>query len=195
MILLFTGCKKEDAQPQKDEMLVSFTTSLVVGTEITLSVYNRGPFEIDFGDGELVEYGTSKNGYNFIENTVKGNNIKIYANNPNALDLIQLSDLKIISINVTNAKELRGLTINGNELQSIEVSQCIKLEYLNISDNLMNQAALDQLLGSLPIKNEDSVGSILVRKDSNKSDRNGRPTSKAIQLAKERFWDVYFHES
>ncbi len=96
---------------------------------------------------------------------------------------------QIEQLNLDNNGKLVGLYCENNNLSSLDVSKCKGLLYLLCFGNRLNEKAMDRLIASLPPREKDNVGSIVVV--NSKAEKEGNVCSKnAVKIANQKNWNV-----
>ena len=106
-------------------------------------------FQIDWGDGKLVEteeIGPNPDGWSWTDVTgtpVGGGEIKIYGGNIGYFACSSRVDgAQVTSLDVTNAPDLTDLTVNTNKLSALDLSHNAKLATLVCGNNPLTQLNL-----------------------------------------------------
>ena len=134
------------AQAQQSTPAITLTAEVdSMARELVFAATEPGhKLRIDWGDGKTVEteeiavaddYGTTTAVYG----TPVGNGeIKIYGEGIAQFEAVSRVDgTQITAIDVTGAKDLAELAINGNDIRTIDLSQNTKLTYLHLGNNLL----------------------------------------------------------
>lgn len=133
---------------------VKLNTSKPVGTEITLQV-NRtyAGVTVDWGDGQVQSYKATEGDVLEIKGTVKGSFITISGND--AWDMLSCANCGVEIIDLSNAKELRSLYLQNNNLVTVPLKGMSKLVDFDASNNTL--ANLEFTQSNYPEKDLTSI--------------------------------------
>lgn len=122
---------------------VKLNTSKPVGTEITLQV-NRtyAGVTVDWGDGQVETYKAESGEVIQITGTVKGSFITISGNE--AWDMLACPNCGVEIIDLTNAKDMRSLFLQNNDLMTVPLQGMTKLVDFDASNNKLNKIEFTQ---------------------------------------------------
>ena len=118
------------------EQTVKLTTSKTVGEKMRLMVNPKGTMSVNWGDGTFIEYPGTTESFRFLEGEVKGDTIVIKGSEL-SWDLLGCAGQNIVTIDVSEAPELRSLYCQNNEIKALAVSKTKDLTDLNASNNLL----------------------------------------------------------
>lgn len=126
-----------------------------VGQSTRLGLVANGDFQVDWGDGTLVDYSAGS----YYTETLKGQTMKLYgdfkqivANSVNIVDVnldgchnmvqLQMNYNQFPTLNVSHMTQLTGLYAEGGKLKNLDVASCAAMRVLDVSENEI-QGTLD----------------------------------------------------
>ena len=167
---------------------VVFTSNNLTSEDFSFWIISGNTFSIDWGNGKKVEYPANSPSGSLIKGTLEGDNIKLFTASVSTLTSLDLQGKKIKKIDIKNAIGLQTLLLNNNKLGSIDFSTNSALKEINIEENSFKTEDLDAALKSLHGKNTSSNPGKITIGDGN--DGNAKPSTEAINFAKNMFWQV-----
>lgn len=118
-----------------------------VPQDIILGIHCRGPFSIDWGDGNLEEFSARNYGVNGIRGAYKGKEVKIYGD-PNDFISLYLGNEErgngVRSLDISRLKMLRFLHCPNNQLSELNLASGYSLEELHLANNQLQSISLVQ---------------------------------------------------
>lgn len=145
---------KEAAEMNKPSKIVSFTTQSMGSISMAVGLDGAVPghpkkFYVDFGDGTLREF-TSTFASEVVADNVSGTVsglVSIYIPEGEVLTSLKIEDVALAGIDVSNATELRRLTLKDCGLYEIDLRYNRCLTTLDLSDNLLTNLDLTGIFG------------------------------------------------
>ena len=130
-ILDVKGWKAEDPSGILDDASAAFTVDpALINTRLVFAIDcgTDKTVYVDWGDGKKVEYSiTGTSSYQNLEHLVLGTTIRIYS--PGATEL-GVANLGLSSLNVSGMPLLNRLACSGNDINELDLTHNLRLEYL-----------------------------------------------------------------
>lgn len=166
---------------------ISFVTNESTATDFSFWLKSSQDISVDWGDYQKMAYEISNPNGEIIKGTLIQQLVKIYANTGKSITTLNLEKRALKQLDIQNAISLENLMLENNKLSSLDISKNTNLEFLDLGENKFKTEDLDKILNTLPNRNTKTQGEIII---GNGADGNERPTTEALNFAKNMNWEV-----
>ena len=184
-LLLAGGLASSTAMAQDQQ--VKMTTNKAVGSAMTLTVNRTGVVSVDWGDGNVVEYGSVTDPVKTITGTVQGSEITVSGSY--LWTLLDCSSCGLTALDVSGATKLQSLYCQNNELTALNLSGLRSLTDLNAAYNSLTSLSCGEAV--LPaLENINIAGNQLTGNFVNRSS-----SIQHVNIAGNKYANVYVNSN
>lgn len=205
------GNAQINPEAAKDGYMI-LVTKKAVGQQMTLGIdaptADQGKVWIDLNNDGIQQTQEKAVGFDKYQNyTLGAQTVVIYGK----VTVLNCRENQLQALEVTKNTALEWLSCRNNQLQALDISKNTALEWLDCSSNLltaldiskntalkeldcsvnqMKKAAMNTLLGALPVRQAVDKARVAIREEGKANEGNELPDVAQIQAAKAKNWKV-----